>query len=315
MEHLSTMQIDMVARACPLCGSTDESNVFADADFDPAGWDEYAFASRKMPEYMHYRLVLCPCCDLLYASPLPTLEMLARAYQDAAYNSETESEYASRTYARFLPTLMDRIPDLDGALDIGAGDGTFLAQLLAHGFSRVVGVEPSQAAISAARGRFKPLIRHGLFCADDFRDERFSLITCFQTMEHLYDPLKICREVFSLLKPGGAVFLICHNRRSLSAVFLGLKSPIFDVEHLQLFSYRSASFLLAKAGFTNIATMPVINRYPLRYWLKLAPLPQKLKQGAMAYLGNHDLGDLSFPLFAGNLAIVGSKSMSRADWC
>jgi SAM-dependent methyltransferase len=304
------MKIEMVTRLCPVCGSADQSYIFAEADFDPAVWDEYAFASRKMPEYMHYRLISCPSCDLLYASPLPVLEMIAQAYMDAAYDSGTESEYASRTYAGFLPDIMGRLPDLDGALDIGTGDGTFLTQLLAHGFDRVVGVEPSEAAMSAAADSVKPLIRHGLFRVEDFRDERFSLITCFQTVEHLYEPLKICRDVFTLLKPGGAVFLICHNRHSSSAFFLGLKSPIFDVEHLQLFSYRSASFLLDKAGFTNIETRSVLNRYPLRYWLKLLPLPRKLKQEALAYLRRPHFGNLPIPLPAGNLAVVGYKSMS-----
>jgi SAM-dependent methyltransferase len=155
-------------------------------------------------------------------------------------------------------------------------------------------------------------IRHGLFRLEDFRDERFSLITCFQTVEHPYDPLKICRDVFTLLKPGGALFLICHNRRSSSTLFLGLKSPIFDVEHLQLFSYRSASFLLDKAGFTSIESRSVLNRYPLRYWLKLLPLPRKLKQEALAYLCRHHFGNLPIPLPAGNLAVVGYKSMSHS---
>ncbi|MGA2936879.1 MAG: class I SAM-dependent methyltransferase [Syntrophobacteraceae bacterium] len=310
IEMVTHLKIEMVTRLCPVCGSADQSHIFAEADFDPAGWDEYAFASRKIPEYMHYRLISCPRCDLLYASPLPVLEMLAQAYMDAAYDSGTESEYAGRTYAGFLPAIMRRLPDLDGALDIGTGDGAFLAQLLAHGFDRVVGVEPSEAAMSAAIGSVKPLIRHGLFRVEDFRDERFSLVTCFQTVEHLYDPLKICSDVFTLLKPGGAIFLICHNRRSSSALFLGLKSPIFDVEHLQLFSYRSASFLLDKAGFKNIETRPVLNRYPLHYWLKLLPLPRKLKQEAFAYLRRRHFGNLSIPLPAGNLAVVGYKSKS-----
>jgi SAM-dependent methyltransferase len=304
------MKIEMVTRLCPVCCSADQSHIFAEADFDPAAWDEYAFASRKTPEYMHYRLISCPRCDLLYASPLPGLEMLAQAYMDAAYDAGVESEYASKTYAGFLPAIMRRLPDLGGALDIGTGDGAFLAQLLARGFECVVGVEPSKAAMSAAIGSVKPFIRHGLFRVEDFREESFSLVTCFQTVEHLYDPLKLCRDVFALLKPGGALFLICHNRRSCSALFLGLKSPIFDTEHLQLFSHSSAFFLLDKAGFKNIGIMPVLNKYPLHYWLKLSPLPLKLKQEALARRRRRHFGNLSISLPAGNMAVVGYKSRS-----
>src|SRR5437588_9965184 len=139
----SKMRMDLVERVCPVCGSGDTSNVFAEANYDAGKLDEYAFASRKMPEYMHYRLISCPNCDLLYASPIPTLESLSQAYHDAAFDSAEEARYASRTYAGFLPGIVSKLPDRAGALDIGTGDGIFLAQLLRAGFSGVVGVEPS----------------------------------------------------------------------------------------------------------------------------------------------------------------------------
>jgi hypothetical protein len=74
-------QEEMAARPCPICGSEDESHVYSDAHIDLARLDEFAFASRKLPEYMHYSLIVCPVCDLLYASPAPSREALARAYQ------------------------------------------------------------------------------------------------------------------------------------------------------------------------------------------------------------------------------------------
>ena len=62
--------MEMMSRVCPLCGSSDTSTLFAEADFTLERLDSFAFASRKMPEYMHYRLVDCPGCDLLYANPM-----------------------------------------------------------------------------------------------------------------------------------------------------------------------------------------------------------------------------------------------------
>jgi hypothetical protein len=64
------LRVEMVSRDCPVCSSADASRVFAEANFDFARLDRFAFASRKLPEYMHYRLVSCSDCDLLYASPL-----------------------------------------------------------------------------------------------------------------------------------------------------------------------------------------------------------------------------------------------------
>src|SRR5207245_510974 len=54
--------LSMTSRACPVCGS-EAATVFAEQRIDPAALDGFAFASRKQPEYMHYRLVACPVCD------------------------------------------------------------------------------------------------------------------------------------------------------------------------------------------------------------------------------------------------------------
>jgi SAM-dependent methyltransferase len=301
------LHTELVPRACPLCGSADDSRVFAEADFDPAKLDGFAFASRKLPEYMHYRLVSCPVCDLLYANPLPTLETLARAYQAAEFDSLEEAHYASLTYRRYLPGIARRLPDRDGALDIGTGNGVFLEHLLEAGFVNIVGVEPSTAPIAVAKDEIRPLIRQGLFRPQEFEPGRYSLVSCFQTMEHVYEPMAMARHAHTLLKPGGAAFFIGHNRRAVSAKLLGLKSPIFDIEHLQLFSPRSARTLLERCGFRDVEIRVVVNRYPLHYWMKLFPLPAGLKRGVVAALKTKGLGRLTLPLPAGNIACIGYK--------
>lgn len=299
--------MELISRLCPLCGSSDTSRIFAESDFNIERLDSFAFASRKMPEYMHYRLVDCPACDLLYANPLPREEYLTAGYGDAAYDSTVEAHYAAATYADLLSGFIAKLPDRHGALDIGAGDGAFLECLLDQGFDQVVGVEPSRAPIAAARGDIRPLLREGNFSCDDFASNSLSLVTCFQTLEHLYDPLAMTRGVFHLLKPGGAAFFICHNRRSLSARLLGRKSPIFDIEHLQLFSPLSARYLLEQAGFTDVLLLRVVNRYPLRYWLRLLPLPVGLKRSLIALLDRAGAGGWPLYMPVGNIAVVGFK--------
>jgi hypothetical protein len=45
----------MINRYCPVCNSNNQSKVFAEADFalNLNQLDSFAFASRKLPEYMH----------------------------------------------------------------------------------------------------------------------------------------------------------------------------------------------------------------------------------------------------------------------
>jgi len=297
----------LVARPCPLCGSSDESSVFAETTFDPTKLDDFAFASRKLPDYMHHRLIVCPTCDLLYATPVPTASDLREAYGTAAFGSSTEARCAARTYAGLLPLITPRLPDRERALDVGAGDGAFLEELVAAGFGHVVGVEPSAAARAAAKPGIQQLIRPVVFCAADYPNAGFSLVTCFQTLEHLRDPLETCQAFYRLLKPGGAVLLVAHDRQALSARILGRRSPIFDIEHLQLFSQASARRLLEAAGFSNISVRRLVNRYPLHYWVKLSPLPTRLKRSLIAVLDALRVGSTPIPLSAGNLAAIGFR--------
>jgi SAM-dependent methyltransferase len=297
----------MVSRACPLCGSADDSDVFAEADIDFEKLDRFAFASRKTPEYMHYRLISCPRCDLLYANPLPPEEAIVSSYSEAAYDSSAEAHFAAVTYAGFLPDIIKRLPDCDGALDIGAGDGAFIEQLLSYGFCNVIGIEPSKAPIAAAKANIRPLIREGIFRVEDFAAGSFSLVTCFQTLEHLYDPLAMCRSALTMLKKGGAVFFICHNRRALSARMIGVKSPIFDIEHLQLFSPQSAFILLRECGFECIEVKTVVNRYPIGYWAKLFPFPSTMKAFFINVLKRTGIGAIPLAIPAGNIAVIGYK--------
>lgn len=299
--------MEMIVRSCPLCGSSDTGKIFAEANFDVERLDSFAFASRKMPEYMHYRLIDCPTCDLLYANPLPREDCLTQGYGEAAYDSGVEAHYAAATYASMLDDIVGHLLDRHGALDIGAGDGAFLERLLENGFDGLVGVEPSRAPIAAARADIRPLIREGIFRGDDFSPGSFSLVTCFQTLEHLNHPLEMIHTVWKLLKPGGTAFFICHNRRALTARLLGRKSPIFDIEHLQLFSPRSARYLMEQAGFEDIRVLSVVNRYPLRYWLRLLPLPHNLKRSLIAFLDKLGAGGWPLSVPVGNIAMVGSK--------
>jgi SAM-dependent methyltransferase len=297
---LSATARPAAARGCPVCGSSDERRVLAEARIDPAQLDAFAFASRKVPEHMHHRLVECPVCDTVYASPLPDAAEVAEGYAEAAYDSREEAVAASRTYAR----LLHRIPDRRraAALDIGAGDGAFLERLLEQGYEQVAGFEPSRAAADAALPDVRPLIRLEPFTAGAWPDESLDLVTCFQTLEHVFDPLELCRQARRLLRPGGALLVVTHDRRAATARMMGKRSPIFDIEHLQLFSQRSLAALLARAGLTSIQVWPIVNRYPVHYWAKLAPVPRSAKPRLLAGLKAARIGYAPVPLRAGNIA-------------
>lgn len=299
------VELELEARDCPLCGSGSRSVAVAPARLDIRKLDNFAFASRKRPEYMHHRLLLCEGCDLLYANPAPTAADLHRAYAEADYDSAEESRYASATYGALLDSILVNLPPAGGAIDIGTGDGSFLGVLLAAGFGDVVGVEPSAAPVRAAQADVRGLIRQQPFRRQDFDAGQFRLVTSFQTLEHLSEPLTMCSDAFELLAPGGALYVISHNRRAVPNRLLGRRSPIFDIEHLQLFSPDSLRTLLHRTGFERIEVRPIVNRYPLRYWLRLLPIPSPAVAATLKALGR--LGSTAVSLPVGNMAAIGYK--------
>ncbi|MEY2724157.1 MAG: hypothetical protein RLZZ458_24 [Planctomycetota bacterium] len=295
-------------RSCPICGTAEYSRVYAERNIDESQLSSFSFASRKVPEYMHHRLQHCERCDLLFAVPQESLN-LGEAYEQASFDSGRESAFAAVTYRRVLGAVLRGLPHREGLLDIGAGDGAFLKEMLPEGFREVIGLEPSAAPMQAADSSVRGLLRQGMFEPGIFEEQRFSLITCFQTIEHVPDPLALCEEAQRLLKPGGVLAIIAHNRRGLVNRLLGRKSPIFDVEHLQLFSQRSIVALLESAGFSSVAATGFSNTYPLSYWARLFPLPAGIKRPVMAGV-DRTIGGLPVQLPVGNMLCVGTKKRS-----
>src|SRR5882757_1183087 len=300
------MKLDFVPRACPLCGGED-ATVVVEATLDEGRLTASAFASRKIPEYMHSRMVECKGCGMLYANPVLQQESLAEAYKDASFDSGVESRLAAVTYRAILEPHLPALPSRNSALDIGAGDGAFLEELLALGFQSVAGVEPSEAPIAAAKPTVRGYLKCGIFDAEQFAAESLDLITCFQVIEHVWDPVKIAADAHALLKPGGLFVIVAHNRRAFSAQILGTKSPIFDIEHLQLFDRSTGAALMRTAGFESIAISSLRNRYPINYWVKLFPSPRTAKAAVSWMARTSGIGYLLLSLPAGNLALVGRK--------
>jgi SAM-dependent methyltransferase len=299
-------------RACPVCGvSSARAAVFLRSSFDRTRLTATSFASRKMPEFMSYRLLRCMGCEIVYAAAAPPAELLAHAYAAADYDSSEEAALAADTYADALAATIATLPRRDRVLEIGTGTGALLERLLDRvldaGFVEAVGIEPSGAAIAAAAPAVRGLIRQGMFVEADFEPESFDLICCFQTLEHVSDPRALVQSCVRLLRPGGALALVTHDYAAPLNRLLGCRSPIIDIEHLQLFCRPSLDRLLHDVGLSRREIRGLVNRYPLRYWLRLTPLPSSLKRTVAGVLGHAGLDRIRCSFNVGNLLAIGRK--------
>jgi SAM-dependent methyltransferase len=289
---------------------SDKANLFAEENIDRGKLSAFSFASRKEPEFMCHRLVQCPTCDLVYADQPPSADELAHAYHVAEYDSSEEANDAAIVYMRALEPTLQKLVRRERALEIGTGTGIFLEHLSRAGFSELVGVEPSSAAIAAAPPHRRNWIRETIFDERDFGPAYFDLICCFMTLEHVRDPNAISRAAFRLLRPGGAFVTVTHDYRGLVNRLLGRRSPIIDIEHMQLFSTRSMRYLFTASGYAKVTVHPFVNRYALRYWLRLTPVPHALKQTLLALMSPIHADRIKIGVNVGNLITAGFKEAS-----
>lgn len=303
----------LVARSCPVCGPQAEVELAHEANYDIEKLDSFAFASRKIPENMHFRLNKCCQCSIMFANPAPAESDLIGQYNEAAFDSSTEANLAARTYAKLLRKFLALAPARDAALDIGTGNGAFILELLALGFKRPYGIEPSKAPIAAADNLARGLIQHGAFEASLFEANSFDLVSCFQTLEHVYTPGKMLGEIMTILKPGGAVFFVDHDYTGILNRIMGLKSPIYDIEHMQLFNRKSMRRMLENAGYENVRMVAVWNAYPLKYWVRLGPIPKGLKGLILDGIDKVGLGNVRVALPVGNFAAFATKPSGVAN--
>jgi len=295
-----------IERPCPICASKQYLH-FANETLDEKKLTSFSYASRKQPEFMCLHLVTCSQCSLVYAPSPPTSNFLLKSYCDADYDSNDEARCAAKSYAKALKPYIKKLKLRCGAVDVGAGNGLLLPWLLKFGFKSVLGIEPSAKAIDAAPASIKPMLKQGMFDSGMINKLDLSLICSFMTLEHIDNPKEFVTSAYQSLQQEGMIAIVVHNRQGFLNRVLGLKSPIIDIEHLQLYNRDSIYYLLKSSGFKEIKIQSISNSYPLKYWLRLMPLPDKLKKWIDQLLQKLSISTIKIPLRVGNILAVGYK--------
>jgi 2-polyprenyl-3-methyl-5-hydroxy-6-metoxy-1,4-benzoquinol methylase len=294
-------------RNCPICKTYNKHKVFLKENIKNNEINKFSFSSRKIPEFMNFELIKCNKCSLIFASKIPNFKKIKKLYNETGFGSEQDALDASQTYFKYLKTYL-KLKLRKNALEIGTGSGIFLSYLKKLGFINVIGVEPSKKAISLANKKIKKNILNGMFEEIKVKKNFFDLICCFMTMEHVYDPNKTLFKSYSSLKKGGVIALVAHDAENILHKVLGKKSPIIDIEHLQLFSKKSIKSALKNNGFTNIKIINIKNSYHLNYWINLLPISKIIKKIVQIILKKYlFILNIKLSLNVGNIMIIGEK--------
>jgi 2-polyprenyl-3-methyl-5-hydroxy-6-metoxy-1,4-benzoquinol methylase len=130
-------------------------------------------------------------------------------------------------------------------LDFGCGMGFFLSEARKKGY-RAAGIEVSDYAAGYCRTKYGFSILNNI---NDI-DKNFDIITMWDVIEHLEDPLNILSRVHDIMTADGLLVITTGNIDSAAAKLSGKKWHLFNIpEHLSYFSPKSIKYLLEKTGF------------------------------------------------------------------
>jgi SAM-dependent methyltransferase len=296
------------ATACAICQTEDNATELYPATFDEDAFNEAIFSARRLPDGVHYRIVKCNKCGLVRSDPIIDLDTLARLYQRSTFTYEDEVPDLKFTYGRYLAKLEEFGANKRTLLEIGGGSGFFLEEALKQGYASVKGVEPSSQAIQQAASEIRPFMICDLMHPGLFAPETFDAICIFQVFDHIVDPGAMLNECYEILKPGGFLLAYNHNVESTSARLLGERSPIIDIEHTYLYSFKTMALIVQKHRFSVKEIGAGYNRYKIQYLAHLLPLPRSIKTPVLAILKNMPLGQISLRVPLGNLYLIAQKS-------
>lgn len=293
---------------CAICGNNKNTKVLFESTLGNKKLNANIFSARRTPDRLHYRLVKCGNCGLIFSNPILDLNKINSLYLKSDFNYSGESEYLKKTYFKYFQKYLSTKNLKDKKiLEIGCGNGFFLQELKDNGIKNVYGIEPGIESVKKAPPKIRNNIKTDILKKGLFAKGSFDIILCFHTLDHIPDPNKFLSISHSLLKKSGQIFFIVHNTNGLSVKLLKEKSPIFDIEHIYLFNNKNLKQIFEQNKFKNSLVFDIKNTYPIKYWLKLFPLNNFLKNKIIKLLGLLKLDLIPIKLNAGNIGIIASR--------
>lgn len=301
------MMKNMKSLTCAACTKKSKFEVMYSATFKQEDLNPNLYISRRIPDNIHFRIVRCSTCGLVFSNPICEEKKIINLYKQSGVPLMEDLQNSNEVYSASLKKILQKLPSKDNFLDIGCGNGFFLEKVKKLGFKEVWGVEPSTSAVSHLPLKIeKEKIITDIFSKRHFKKNFFDALSFFQVLDHVVNPNKFLEDCFYVLKPGGYVLAIMHNSEAMTHKILGERSPIFDVQHIYLFNKKTVEKIFKNNGFDVEAISNVYTTYTIGYWFKMSPLPNFIKK-IVAKMENNSLLQLKISFPAGNMLVIAKK--------
>ena len=193
------------------------------------------------------------------------MKFIDRKIRQAFSNAALQYEALTSLHKEIGRELVGRVRNMDGiktVLDVGMGTG-WLTRKLAYSFpdSKVVGLDFAPGMIEAAKKQNEGFqIIQADACQLPFQSNAFDLIVSNLAYQWVHNQSLAFGQAYSILKPGGRIFLTMFGHETLSELFLSLENSLEEKDGktaLPIPIHRLATRtqmrrVLVHAGFTEL---------------------------------------------------------------
>lgn len=206
-----------------------------------------------------YKIIECLDCGFKHLYPYPTQEELTHFYTHF-YDKNMKRYNMVEKYEIIVNNFNVR----KRVLDIGCFDGQFLKIFKEHGWE-VMGIEPAAQANQFADALGINIINDTFENINNETLGKFGVINLQFVLEHVIDPISVCKRVFDILEPGGICCIEVPNDfnifQEIIHKYLGKEMWWIALpDHINYFSFESLERMLKTIGFEiayKMATFPM----------------------------------------------------------
>jgi len=210
-----------------------------------------------------YTVLACSACAFVYANTTVGQAAYDRYYEESsAYDDPTVSTGSGfggldkvrlEDTATIITKLATTLQLKDRIVDVGCAGGGLLQILRERGFSDLSGIDPSQVCVDRVRSAGFAGTKANLADLQQLSDPgAYSLVILSHVVEHVWDLRSSMRQVLSLLKADGIIYMEVPDARRYCRVGFP-PYYFFDCEHINHFDADSLRNLATTIGVQVVA--------------------------------------------------------------